>query len=128
MRMVVPKTVLVVDDELMVRLFLSRLLQEQGYAVRAASSGAAGLFLLGNSPGEIDLILTDLNMPGMSGVDFALHVRRRWPEIPVAVMTGSPLVNVPSDEPFDFPVVEKPFVAELLLELLDTLAAAHHSA
>ena len=128
MKAILRKTVLVVDDELLVRLFLTSLIQEHGYKVRQASSGAGGLFMLGDAPHEIDLVLVDLHMPGMSGVDFAREARRRWPEIPVAGMTAqTPPEESPAEAP-GIPIIPKPFVREALFEVLDALAAGDHPA
>jgi CheY-like chemotaxis protein len=128
MKAILRKTVLVVDDELLVRLFLTSLIQEHGYKVRQAASGAGALFMLGNAPHEIDLVLVDLHMPGMSGVEFALHAKRRWPEIPVAVMTAQNPAEVSPAEAPGIPIVSKPFVREALFEVLDALATADHPA
>jgi len=128
MKAILRKTVLVVDDDLMVRLLITSLLQEQGYAVRQASSGASGLLMLGSAADDIDLVLADLQMPGMSGLDFALHARRMWPDIPVAVMTARAPVDLPPDEVAGIPLVPKPFVPEVLFAVLDSLTAVNNPA
>ncbi len=78
--------VLVVDDEERVRKLLTRLLQEEGHRVRAASSGREALEAL---EGEAyDLVLTDLTMPGMSGMDLLSEIREKWPEMSVILITA----------------------------------------
>lgn len=78
--------VLVVDDEADIRLGLRKLLGKLGIAAREAPSGDAGLVMLGE--GEADLILTDLNMPGISGSEFLARVKQSRPETAVIVLTG----------------------------------------
>ena len=81
------KKVLIVDDEPLIRESLSSVLSEIGYSVRAAEDGFSALIEIRM---EIpDLILSDLNMPGMSGFEFIAVVRRRFPLIPVIAMSGS---------------------------------------
>jgi chemotaxis protein histidine kinase CheA len=79
------RRVLVVDDSATVRDFLSGLLKEAGIEVQPASSGQAALALLQQSPP--DLVLTDLEMPGMSGLELLREVRTRHPRIPVVMLT-----------------------------------------
>ncbi|MBI4504554.1 MAG: response regulator [Chloroflexi bacterium] len=81
-----PQRILVVDDAPQVRQTLVRLLEEDGHRVRSVASGAAALAALGQEP--LDLLITDLGMPGMSGYEVAEAVRQRWPGLPVVVATG----------------------------------------
>lgn len=86
---------LVVDDEPSIRMSLSRVLNDIGYQVRTAENGLSALIEIRS---EIpDLLLTDLNMPGMSGFALIGVVRRRFPAIPVIAMSGAFFGNeVPS--------------------------------
>ena len=78
---------LIVDDEPAIRMSLSSMLYEIGYPVRAAENGIAALIEMRK---EVpDMILSDLNMPGMSGFEFLSVVRRRFPAIPVIAMSGA---------------------------------------
>jgi CheY-like chemotaxis protein len=78
---------LVVDDEALVRSCLSDILSRSGYSVRNASDGFAALAAIRE---EIpDLILSDLNMPGMTGFEFLSVVRRRFPSIRVIAMSSA---------------------------------------
>jgi DNA-binding NtrC family response regulator len=78
--------VLIVDDEERVRQLLSRLLRQEGYQVRAVSSGREALEELGND--SYDLVLSDLTMPGMSGMDLLGEIRQKNPEVPVIIVTA----------------------------------------
>jgi CheY-like chemotaxis protein len=78
---------LVVDDEALVRMCLSDMLTGSGYTVRNASDGFSALAAIRE---EIpDLILSDLNMPGMSGFEFLSVVRRRFPSVRVIAMSSA---------------------------------------
>lgn len=80
-------TVLVVDDEAMVCRSVEKILTRCGYQVRAASSGDEALDVLASGH-RVDLLLADLMMPGMSGVDLIRIVHERWPRLPIVVITG----------------------------------------
>jgi CheY-like chemotaxis protein len=81
-------TVLVVENEAIVRLELVSQLAEGGYRVLAASDADEAIGLLDKHP-EIELLLTDRNMPGsMDGIRLAHHVRDRWPPVKIIVASG----------------------------------------
>ena len=82
------ETILLVEDEEMVRDLAHRILQERGYQVVAARSGGEALSLLEQRGGKVDLLLTDMVMPLMSGRNLALHVQANWPGIRVLYMSG----------------------------------------
>jgi CheY-like chemotaxis protein len=81
--------VLIAEDEAMIALSLFDLLEDEGYKVSIARDGVEALAEVRRLGEELDALVTDLNMPGMSGEDLicALHVQR--PELPVLVVTGS---------------------------------------
>ena len=79
--------VLVVDDEASIRNTTSMLLNSAGYDVCTAENGFDALLQLGKVVS--DLIISDLNMPQMSGFEFLSVVRRRFPEIPVIAVSGA---------------------------------------
>jgi CheY-like chemotaxis protein len=79
--------VLIVEDEAGIRTTMSLVLQESGYHVRFAQDGFSALReIRQQTPG---ILLSDLNMPGMSGFELLLVVRRRFPEIQVVAMSGA---------------------------------------
>ena len=78
--------ILVVDDEADIRQGLRLLLTQLGASVECAADGQAALELI--PPEGVDLVLTDLMMPRMSGSDLLLAVKERWPETVVIVVTG----------------------------------------
>jgi len=91
---------LVVDDEPSLRTSLSLVLRQLGYDVRSAGNGFAALSEVRE---EVpDILLSDLNMPGMSGFELLSVIRRRFPGIPVIAMSGAfSGTEVPSGVPAD---------------------------
>ncbi len=79
-------TLLVIDDEKNIREGLAANFELEGYAVKTAASGEEGLDLI--SKGDIDLVITDLRMPGITGEEVLKHVAATTPGIPVIVLTG----------------------------------------
>jgi signal transduction histidine kinase/ActR/RegA family two-component response regulator len=82
------ETILVVEDEAEVRAYLVETLRDLNYRVREAEDGAAALALLDSEPFRIDLLLTDIVMPGMNGRQLADALNRRQPELKVLFITG----------------------------------------
>jgi CheY-like chemotaxis protein len=88
--------VLVVDDECVVRLLVARALESAGYTVLAAADGAEALDLL-EQGGGVDLVLTDIRMPRLGGLELGREIaRRQWP-IPVLYMSADPTAALRSD-------------------------------
>lgn len=81
-----PARLLVVDDEAAIRTFLTRLLERAGYAVQAASDGREALVWL--DAGTFDLLLTDIRMDGLDGVELLAEARARTPDLAVILLTG----------------------------------------
>ena len=80
------RTLLVVDDDLAMRRMLSKLFQDQGYQIREADSVGSALDLAREV--EFDAVLSELRMPGKSGIELVGELRRIRPETPVLLMTA----------------------------------------
>lgn len=80
----VATTVLLVDDDPGVRFALTEVLADRGYRVRTAASGAQALTLLDG----VDVVVTDLSMPGMDGLELVSQIRARQPALPVILLTA----------------------------------------
>ncbi len=81
-------TVLIVDDEPSLRELLSVVLEVEGYEVQCASNGVEALAVFDRCDGEIEVVIQDVRMPGMSGLDLLKHWKRRAPQLPVIVVTA----------------------------------------
>lgn len=85
-----PITVLVADDEAALRTAASRVLRAGGYQVLEAANGEQALALASAWPGRVDVLLTDVVMPGMGGVDLVARISAIDPAIRVVYMSGYP--------------------------------------
>src|SRR6202034_1260539 len=110
---------LIVDDEVSIRTSLSLIFTGSGHSVRSSADGFSALFEIRQ---ELpDIILSDLNMPGMSGFELLSVVRRRFPAIQVIAMSGTFAGNgIPPGVAADF-FYEKGSGLGLLLEIVETL-------
>lgn len=81
-------TILLVDDDDGVRMFVRRALEIDGHAVQEAADGAEALDLLRGPARQAGLVLSDIVMPVMDGIALALNVARERPDVPVMLMTG----------------------------------------
>lgn len=119
-----PATVFVADDNPSILLGLDRALTARGYEVKTASSGGAVLRLLDEHPHTPDLVLLDVMMPELSGIDVLRTLRRddRWAEVPVVLITatndGALPVSALRDGAVDF--LTKPFRLDELLARVDS--------
>src|ERR671910_146294 len=78
--------ILIVDDEDQIRTLLARLLSAHGYECLAAESAAAARRVLNDT--DVSLVLSDVNMPGESGIDFTREVLAQFPDTAVVMVTG----------------------------------------
>ena len=108
--------ILVVDDEEIICQQLQRLYTYSGYKVEVAHSGEAALERLEKR--DIDLMVTDVRLPGISGVDLTVEIKKNYPDVPVIVITGhaaiDSAVEVLKSGASDF--IVKPFGAEAIQE------------
>ena len=79
-------TILTIDDEENIRNGLSDNFELEGYNVKQASNGKDGLAII--KKGDIDLVITDLRMDGMTGEEVVHHVTTEFPTIPIIVLTA----------------------------------------
>ncbi|NER58863.1 PAS domain-containing protein [Pseudomonas sp. MAFF212428] len=123
------ETILVVDDESSVRLFVSEVLGSLGYVVIEAADGQAGLQLL-KSDTRIDLLVTDIGLPGgVDGRHMADRGRQSRPALPVLFMTGYAQPHVLDERPLErcTAVLTKPFALDALTSTVSALLKAQPS-
>ena len=109
-------TVLVVDDESMVRTLVRRMLEPGVCVVVEAEDGESALRLIERDQPAIDVVLTDLVMPGIDGFDIVTVLARHRPDLPVICMSGFASV---SRSQLTVPFLPKPFSLETLRAALD---------
>jgi two-component system, response regulator PdtaR len=116
-----PTTVLIVEDEAILRLELTGRLTEMGFTVLSADQADEAVIMLETHP-EIRVLFTDIRMPGqMDGVRLANHARQRWPPLKIIVTSGlidTDLMTLPDDSIF----LSKPYPPEDLAGALAQLA------
>ncbi len=131
------ETILVVEDEPGVRRLVSEILSRYGYAVHVAENGRAALRLLSEHgvatdaariAGAISLVITDVVMPEMGGLELAEELSARYPDVPVLLMSGYPAAGVDDLSPIlknvEAPIMTKPFAPRDLLDHGRTLLDA----
>jgi CheY-like chemotaxis protein len=116
-------TVLIVDDEEVLRMIGSDILQDGGFHVLEAANAAEALQCFEQGT-EVLVLFTDINMPGVpDGLGLAKLVNERWPRVKILVASGAVRPSL-SDLPEKGLFLSKPYLAEELLQLVRRLAAA----
>jgi two-component system, NtrC family, response regulator PilR len=113
-------SILVVDDERSMRDFLKILLQKEGYMVVTAHNGESALECLANQ--EFDLIITDIRMPGMGGLELLGAVKEQNPDLPVIIITAfaSPDDAVQAMKNGAFDYISKPFNVDEIKSVIES--------
>ena len=101
------RTVLIVDDIELVRYLAERVLRRRGVQALLAADGVEALALVEQHVGAIDLVVTDVQMPRMSGIELARTLRVRHPQLPILFMTGFAEEALLAGD--DVHIVPKPF-------------------
>jgi two-component system cell cycle sensor histidine kinase/response regulator CckA len=110
------KICLIVDDEPIVRAYLKTVLQKADYLTHEAENAAQALRLVQELNGGLNLVVTDIKMPGvMDGVDLAHAVRNAFPAIPVILISGFDDDKLLRQRIGDFEFVRKPFTLATFL-------------
>jgi two-component system NtrC family response regulator len=109
------ETILIIDDEKNYLLVLEALLADAGYEVITSSSASKALEIVSNH--DLDLVITDMRMPGLDGIEFLSQLRGRHPDLPVIMMTAYATVEkaVKAMKRGAFDYITKPFENEELI-------------
>ena len=122
-----PPTVLVVDDEEVMRLLLTRTMELEHYQVYAAADGLEALMMLEEGL-AVDLVIADVSMPRMDGRQLAIELSKRDPHLPIVLISG---VYLGGGTDFPGPVLPKPFtpmaLASRVREVLGQLGPLRRS-
>ena len=101
-----PSTILLVDDDALIAMSAVNMLEDLGHKVIEANSGQDALNILRSNP-EIDLLVTDLSMPGMTGLELAKATLQVRPGMPILLVTG--FADVAQDDTIKLPRLGKPY-------------------
>jgi CheY-like chemotaxis protein len=120
--------ILVVDDDPIVLSGTVAMLEDLGHEVCEAASAEEALEILGDAP-EVDLVITDHAMPGMTGTELAKHIRQNWAELPIVIATG--YADLPGDSELGLPRLSKPYrqleLAELVARMVGDLSVGRRA-
>ncbi|HEX2218348.1 MAG TPA: response regulator [Gemmatimonadales bacterium] len=119
------RTVLVVDDEDIVRALVARSLRDAGYQVMQANHGEAAIELLEREAAAVDLVICDLVMPVLGGREVAEWMKEHCPAVRLLFISGYPRNYLQAHDLFDpsVPLLRKPFLPSRLLEEVEELVA-----
>jgi len=119
------ETIMFVDDEEALRKVTHDLLKEFGYTVQAFSGGTTALEIYKKNPYQFDLVVTDMTMPGMTGLELSQKILELRPEQPVVLCTGhsesinrGKAISMGISEYLEKPVITKE-LARVIRVLLD---------
>jgi CheY-like chemotaxis protein len=115
-------TVLVVEDDEGVRQLVVMILQQSGYDVLWACNGLEALMVYSSYRSQFDLVLTDIDMPQMNGLELAARIRASDPRKKIVLMTGREPDS--SKLPENCPVLLKPFLPNQLIGAIDSALKA----
>jgi two-component system cell cycle sensor histidine kinase/response regulator CckA len=123
------QTVLVVDDEEGLRSLVCRTLKAEGYGILEASHGAEALEVLERASEPVDLVVTDVVMPGMDGRELGRRLTQRWPTIPILYISAYDVNDIfrRGSPRSSAPFLQKPFPAEGLITRVQELLASRSS-
>ena len=107
-------TILVVDDEDLIRKIIYRMLQPMGYCILQAANGNEALTICEQWKGAIHLMVTDVTMPGMNGIDLVNCATDRWPNIKILFITGFATDAAIRRRTSNHPLLRKPFTRDQL--------------
>ena len=112
------ETILLVDDEPIILEMVARLLKQRGYNILKADSAEAALHIIHDFPGNVDLLLTDVVLPGINGDDLVRHLLPRYPALKCLFMSGYGVDIVNANDLFKEGIhfIKKPFAINDVLD------------
>jgi phosphoserine phosphatase RsbU/P len=116
------KKILVVDDESIMRDLLTDYFEMMDYGVASAQDGSVAWDMLnGYQSGQFSLVITDINMPNMGGIELSRLIKEKYPDMPIIMMTGYGIEKVKQDVEKAEGFLAKPFELSVLQELVEKI-------
>ena len=111
-------SILIIDDEDIVRISCKRTLMPEGFKVKTAQNGVEGLKMIEEE--KFDIVLTDLKMPDIDGIEVLRLIKQRWAETVVIIITGYQTVNsaVKAIKLGAYDYIEKPFTPDGIVSVV----------
>lgn len=121
------RVVLVVDDEEGLRELMCRGLRAEGYLPLQAGNGVEALEAMETTSHPVDLVVTDVVMPGMDGRELGRRLAQRWPDLPVLFISAYDVNDIfrRGSPRSSAPFLQKPFPLETLISTVQELIARH---
>jgi two-component system cell cycle sensor histidine kinase/response regulator CckA len=115
--------ILIVDDEEIIRVLATKILQRSGQATLTADTPVNGLYLVSENPSSVNLVILDFSLPGMSGVDLLAEIRKLVPDMPCIFSSGYPISesDVPDEIRNKTFYLQKPYKPQQLTELVQEI-------
>lgn len=117
----VQQKVLLVDDEWAVRVFVANVLQREGYEILEAADGMDALALVQQMRGAVDVLVTDVRMPRMTGIELVKNVKAEFPGIPVVYISAKHLKRELHNPQCRTIFLQKPFRPHAILEAVRSM-------
>jgi CheY-like chemotaxis protein len=117
------RRVLLVDDEWPVRAFVATILQREGFEVIEAGDGLEAFGLLQQMSGAVDVLVTDVRMPRMTGIELVEKTKAELFAMPVVYISGDPLKDRLHDPSSRVIFLQKPFRAQAMLDAIKAVIA-----
>ena len=115
--------VLLVDDELPVRTFIAKILQREGFEILEAGDGLDALAVLQQMSGDVDVLVTDIKMPRMTGIELVEKVKAEFPGVPVVYISGEHLQEQLHNPSRRVVFLQKPFRPQAMLDAIRAVTA-----
>ena len=122
------ETILFVDDEMQIKLFVEKALSKNGYTVYISASSTEALETFRLAPGHFDVVVTDYNMPGLNGIDLARKILKIRPDMPVLLCSGysNEFIEKEALEIGIKNILEKPVITNDLLKAIRNVINSSH--
>lgn len=118
------QTALLVDDEKALRAYLAMILEHEGFQILEAGDGMDALALLRRIRGMVDVLVTDVSMPRMTGIELVNAVKMEFPAIPVIYVSGSGLGDGLHNPHNRVMFLQKPFAPQAIRDAVRAVTAA----
>lgn len=116
-------TILIIDDEEMIRSLAERILTRDSHSVFTAEDGTSAIALFNENKDSIDIVLVDMLLDGMNGIEILTELRKTAPNIPGIISSGNTYNNddIPAELNNHLYFLQKPYKANNLTELVNSI-------
>lgn len=122
-------TVLIIDDDQMIRSLAQKILARAGFETVLASTSAEAMVAIEGRPGLCDLVIADYTLDGLSGLELAEVIRLQTPALPVIISSGEQIEidDIPTELQPNMHILQKPYRSQALVDMVESAIADCHS-